>query len=258
MAVITLTSDFGLRDGYVGAVKGVIVTIAPEATVVDIAHVLPPQDVVHGAFVLAQAAPYFPRGTVHVGIVDPGVGGTRRAICVVCNDQYYVGPDNGLFAVIAHGQHAREVYHVTNSRFFRDDVSSTFHGRDIFAPVAAHLANGVAVDTLGPRIEDPQPLQLPLITMDDESIVGEVVYIDHFGNAVTNIRGDDLETKGPITIDLDTVQLTAVAPTYDSVAVGAPLALIDSAGLLEIAVREGHAADQLDITRGSQVVVSHP
>lgn len=259
MAVITLTSDFGYRDGYVGAMKGVIATIAPEARIMDIAHDVPMQDVVHGAFVLAQAVPFFPAGTIHVGVIDPGVGGNRKPICVCADGQLFVGPDNGLFAVCAHQSKKWAAHQLTHAEYFRPDVSRTFHGRDIFAAVAAHLARGVPLEALGPSFPNPLPLELPQLTTDDTSIVGEVIYIDHFGNAITNIRRENLPSAKPRILRLlaGGREIAGVVETYEDVAHGAALALIDSAGLLEIAIRDGRAARELDLHRGSPVVV-HP
>lgn len=257
MPIITLTSDFGLRDGYVGAMKGVICSIAPDARIVDVAHLIPPQDVVHGAFALAHAAPFFPVGTIHVGVVDPGVGTARAPICVVCDGQYFVGPDNGLFAICAHEAKTWEVYQLTNAAFFRPEVSPTFHGRDIFAPVGAHLARGVRPAQLGPRLDKPRPLELPLLAEEDGVLYGEVVYIDSFGNAVTNISQPHLAAlahRAPhITVGNATIH--GISRTYADRAPQSPLALMGSGGLLEIAVCCGHAATQLALTRGSAVTL---
>lgn len=258
MPLITLTTDFGLRDGYVGAMKGVLYSRCPQAQVVDLAHLIPAHDVIHGAFALSHATQFFPVGTIHIGVIDPGVGGRRVPMCVECDGQYFVGPDNGLFAICAHQAKQWRAYQLTKTEYFCDTVSPTFHGRDIFAPVAAHLANGLRIEALGVPLPQPTRLEFPELTSDDDSIQGEVVYIDSFGNAVTNIHRENLPNTKPqqLRIAVDACEIQGLVTTYEDAAAGAPLALISSVELLEIAVRDGSAADTLGLTRGSPVRIA--
>lgn len=257
MTIITLTTDFGAADGYVGAMKGVILNLVPHVTLVDISHAVPPQDVHHGAHVLATAAPYFPPGTVHVAVVDPGVGSARHGIALQTPGATFVGPDNGLFTPFLRERTACVA--LTRPTTHRHPVSATFHGRDVFAPVAAHLAHGLPLAALGPSVDDPlalpdpQPRRLP-----DGRLRAEVVYIDRFGNLVTNIRPlAELEQKGGLG-DIRIVvgdESLAVCRTYADVAPGALLALVGSDGHLEIALREGSAAERLGLGVGATVEV---
>ncbi len=258
MPIITLTTDFGWRDSYVGAMKGVLYSLAPDAHVVDVAHDVPPHDVVHGAFVIAQAAPHFPKGSIHIGVIDPGVGSLRKALCASCDGQYFIGPDNGLFALVAHAAKQWTAYQLADTRFFRPEVSSTFHGRDIFAPVAAHLARGESPDSFGPPLERPIPLELPHFTTDERQLVGEVIYIDHFGSAVTNIRQRDVPTTSldRVHVRVGGTTIHGLSRTYEERGRGEVLALIGSTELLEIAIRDGNAAEELDLQRGTQIFIT--
>ncbi|MBI4239244.1 MAG: SAM-dependent chlorinase/fluorinase [Deltaproteobacteria bacterium] len=255
MAIITLTTDFGTRDGYVGAMKGVVLSIAPHAHLHDLAHQLPAHDVTHAAFVLAEAARYFPANTIHVAVVDPGVGSARLPICVCCKEQWYVGPDNGLFTLCL-GDDPWIGYQLTNPAYFRHAVSPTFHGRDLFAPIAAHVANGVDPQQFGPPLATLTQLPLPTTQRTGDELCGEVIYLDHFGNAVTNIRTTDLSVTGNmLRIQVGEVVIDGLARTYEDRPPLAPLAVIGSHHLLEIAVREGSAARQLQLRRGTPVQV---
>lgn len=255
MTIITLTTDFGTTDGYVGAMKGVILGLAPNATLVDISHDVPPQDVRHGARILATAAPFFPPGVIHVAVVDPGVGSARRGIALRTADATFVGPDNGLFTPFLPERLACVV--LTNPVTHRRPISATFHGRDIFAPVAAHLAQGLPLTELGPVVDDPvswpdpRPRRLP-----DGRLRAEVVYVDRFGNLVTNVglaewKSADLRD---LRIVVGGVSVT-VCRTYADVEKGTLLALVGSDGYLEIAVREGSAAERLGLDVGATLAV---
>jgi S-adenosyl-L-methionine hydrolase (adenosine-forming) len=191
MALITLTTDFGTTDPYVGIMKGVIAGRAPDARVVDVTHGIPAQDVLAGALVLRHAAPYFPPGTVHVVVVDPGVGTARRALCVETAGAVLVGPDNGVLSLAAGGA-VRRIVHLTDRRFFLPDPSATFHGRDVFAPVAAALATGTAPAALGTEVPDMIRLDVPAPSPGPRGIHGQVLYVDGFGNLVTNVPHDRL------------------------------------------------------------------
>ncbi len=196
MSIITLLTDFGLKDGNVGVMKGVIWKIAPEAQIADLSHLIPPQDVQDGALILSRSAPYFPPGTVHVAVVDPGVGTTRRPIAARLGGQFFVLPDNGLITLLLEQAEAAseivEFVHLDQAQYWLPAVSHVFHGRDIFAPSAAHLANGVLLTELGTPIHDPQRLKFPVPTRTDLGLLGEVIHIDHFGNLSTSIRRQHL------------------------------------------------------------------
>jgi S-adenosylmethionine hydrolase len=235
--------------------KGVLATRAPGVPVVDVTHGVPPQDVVAGAMVLRHAAPWFPRGTVHVAVVDPGVGSARRALCVETADACFVGPDNGLLTIAAPPAERRRMVVLTDERFFLPARSDTFHGRDVFAPVAAALATGTDPGALGAPCDDPIELELPQPSLDARRAHGHVVYVDHFGNLVTNLPGDHACVRSARTIRLGEVVVGGVARSYADAAPGAPVAVVNSWGLLEIAVRDGSARRQLGVGRGTAVTV---
>src|SRR5437867_549095 len=187
VSIITLTTDFGVADWFVGTMKGVILGIQPRAVLVDITHEIPPGDIRAGAFALAASQRYFPRGTVHLAVVDPGVGSRRRILAVQTQDFVFVGPDNGVLSCALVSEKVKAVHHITNSRFFLNPVSRTFHGRDVFAPVAAYLSAGVAIQKLGPPVRDFLRLDWPGPRIGQDKADGEVIYIDRFGNAMKNI-----------------------------------------------------------------------
>jgi S-adenosylmethionine hydrolase len=253
MPFITLTTDFGTADGYVGAMKGVIASRAPGATVVDVTHDVPPQDVAAAAFALAQAAPHFPPGSIHVVVVDPGVGGPRREVILEDRGQRFVGPDNGVFSLVAPS--VRQGWQITTPAFRRDEVSPTFHGRDIFAPAAARLAAGAAPSEAGPLVTleaalAPRPL---LMSHEGRQITGHVVHVDRFGNLVTDIPADVLPRGSRVRIG--SIEIPAIQTTYTSVAKGETLAYVGSSGTLEVGVRDGSAHDALTLGRGAPVLV---
>jgi hypothetical protein len=234
--------------------KGVIATRAPGAAVVDVSHGIPAQDVLAGALVLAAAVPYFPVGTVHVAVVDPGVGSARRAICVETDAGLLVGPDNGVLSLAASPASVRRIVHLTDERFFLTPRSHTFHGRDVFAPVAAALAGGTDPSALGPPLPDLVRLRVPEPTVDGERIRGEVIYVDHFGNLVTNVATNALP-GGAVVIRLGSTRMSGIAASYAATAVGQPVAVINSWGLLEIAVRDASARAMLGAGVGDEVLV---
>jgi S-adenosylmethionine hydrolase len=234
--------------------KGVIATRAPEATVVDVTHDIPPQAVLLGALVLRQAVPCFPKGTIHVAVVDPGVGTERRALCVVTDGACFVGPDNGVLSLAADAAGIRRIIELTETRFFLEPRSATFHGRDVFAPVAAALAAGTMPVALGDECADLQRVRLPEPTTDAGAVHGQVVYVDRFGNLVSNLPAQVFPRR-PFLVTVGGVQVGTVATTYADVAVGATLALVSSFGLLEIAVRNGSARETLGLAAGAPVVL---
>ncbi len=263
--LITLTTDFGTRDSYVGVMKGVLLGICPTAHLVDITHAITPQNVVEAVFVLDTFVPYFPPGTIHLVVVDPGVGSERRALALATPDAYFVGPDNGVFSIIWQTALARwsttdvRAVELTEPRFWRMPASATFHGRDIFAPVAAHLAQGVALTALGPDLDTITLLEVPApVRTDSNSLRGQIVYVDHFGNCISNITTTHLAPFGAmhdLVISVGKHTITGICYTYAAVAPGAALALIGSSGHLEVAIRDGNAHQLLAIAPGTIVVV---
>jgi len=257
-SIITLITDFGYKDHYVGVMKGVILGINPGATIVDITHTLTPYNLAEAATTISNAYSYFPKGTVHVAVVDPGVGSERKAILVASPDYTFVGPDNGIFSLLYTQLQEYRVYELTNARFFRKPVSSTFHGRDIFAPVAAYLAQGIAPAKMGRTINSYQKIAIPVPTIGKKGIKGTILYIDGFGNAVTNIDRSHLETLGEQTdlkIKAAETVIPAISQNYRAVKKGAPLALLGSSELLEISVSEGNARTMLGLREGDEVLV---
>lgn len=252
MAIITLTTDFGDHDPYVGIMKGVILGVAPRAAIVDFTHQVPPQNISEAAFVLESARPYFPEGTAHLAVVDPGVGSERRPILVTTSRESYVGPDNGLFS-FALALPGAQAWLLDRSEFWLPDVSRTFHGRDIFAPVAAHLALGVPPSDLGSPLPDPVrlPRPQPERTRNGE-ITGHVIHVDRFGNLMTDIPGQWLAGR-EWTCEISGVLLRGPAPTYASVPRGELLLLVSSNGTAEIAAREANAAERLRARSGTRV-----
>ena len=260
--VITLLTDFGGSDPFVGVMKGVILGINPEAVIVDLCHGTTAHDPSEAAFLLVTSYRYFPKGTIHVAVVDPGVGGPRRPILAACDGHLFVGPDNGLLGPIAERGGPSSVRAITAARYFLQPVSATFHGRDIFAPVAGHLSLGAEPDRFGHPIEDYVRLTFPRPSRSGaRSITGEILHIDRFGNLVSNIGREDLEllaSGGPITALLVQIggQSLPIVAYYAQVAPGAPGAVIGSANYLEIFVHQGDASRLLRAGRGAELVVS--
>ncbi|MHC1743746.1 MAG: S-adenosyl-l-methionine hydroxide adenosyltransferase family protein [Syntrophobacteraceae bacterium] len=257
--IITLLTDFGLQDGYVASMKGVILSICPQATLVDITHEISPRDIQSAAFVLHTVAPSFPPGTIHVVVVDPGVGTERKAIAVQTPDCTLVGPDNGVFSRVLRTASPLQARSLENVRFQRSPVCPTFHGRDIFAPVAAHLAAGLALEHLGPSCT-PIVAEWTVPKLEGGALLGEVIHIDRFGNAVTNIATKDLKRFSP---QLEDVHVRAkdqdIGPpcrTYGDRQPGSLLALIGSSDHLEIAVNMGHCARILGLKINDPVSVT--
>jgi S-adenosylmethionine hydrolase len=258
-AVITLLTDFGTADYFVGAMKGVILTINPSASLVDITHEIPPQDIESGAFTLLTCYRDFPEGTIHVAVVDPGVGSARRAIVVLAGSQYFVGPDNGLFSYIYDREPSCEVFHVTASEYFRPSPSPTFHGRDVFAPVAAALSNGITPDALGPRITDAVRLAPLTPTKDDTGkLHGRIIHIDHFGNCITNFTRSDLPDSQSfqLTVNGKVIETLRRFFTDEHGSEEEIFAIWGSAGFLEIAINRASAAHALSAKRGDRVTAS--
>jgi S-adenosylmethionine hydrolase len=257
MAVVALTTDFGTDDPFVGIMKGVLATRAAGVPVIDVTHGVPPQAVRIGALVLAQAVPWFPPGTIHVAVVDPGVGTARRAICIETTHAVLVGPDNGVLSLAAPENAVRRIVHLTESRHFLTPVSASFHGRDVFAPVAAALATGTPAANLGPAIDAIERIVLPEPARAGDGLRCEVIYVDRFGNLCTNLTTTALRafSRSPVSITLGGARLEGVASSYATVAPGALVAIVNSFGFVEIAVRDGSAAARLGAAIGDAVEV---
>lgn len=267
--LLTLLTDFGTSDAYAAAVKGVALGINPDLTIVDITHDVAPQDVSAAAFLLGSAAPYFPRGTVHLAVVDPGVGTERRPLLVLTSDAAYVGPDNGIFSSVlaphAASQDERpsrgeatlpsgvRAFRLTNPRYWRRPVSRTFHARDVFGPVAAHLTLGVSPEELGEPVDSIQWLAPPTLRRGEGSVAGQVVHVDRFGNLVTNIPED---VAGRLrSVSIAGRAIAGLTETYAS-ACDDLMALVGSYGTIEVAVRNGSAAAALGVGVGERIVVT--
>lgn len=258
-AILTLTTDFGLRDAYVAAMKGTILSIHATVHLVDITHEIDPQDVMGAAFVLREAVRYFPPGTVHLVVVDPGVGTERQAVALRWREQWFVGPDNGLFALLLEEDEPEALVSLDKPAFWRTETpSATFHGRDIFAPVAAYLAAGRQGEEVGTRVDSLRRMHWALPIADAQGMRGWVVHVDHFGNAITNISREHLEAERDgrrLKCYAGNAIIENLYTTYATVDAGEPLLLFGSSGYLEIAVNTGNAADLLDIRKGTPVNV---
>jgi len=260
--LITLLSDFGVKDPYVAEMKAVMLSICPEARIIDISHQIEKFNIRMGAFVLVSATSYFPVSTVHVAVVDPGVGTKRRPLIVETRRYFYVGPDNGLLMLSAQKEGIRHVYNISNPHYMLPTISRTFHGRDIFAPAAAHLAKGCVPSKFGPEIHDYLIPRFAKPRMGKDGLLGEVLYIDDFGNIVSNISTKDLEKVGMKEGCLlymkfrKKVLKLKFCPSYGEGPVKAPLILIGSSNFLEISVNQGNASKAFKVKIGDSVRVS--
>ncbi len=256
--IITLTTDFGTRDPFVGIMKGVILGLAPEARIVDLTHAVPAQAVVAGAHVLRSALPWFPPGTIHVAVVDPGVGTRRRALVVETRDACLVGPDNGLLSLAVPERSIRRIVDVSRSRRRLVPVSRTFHGRDVFAPIAAALATGARPSELGREVDAMKRLRSPQARRRGGTLLGEVLWVDGFGNLTTNVTSTDLAAafgRRRLSIRIGD-HVVPLRSSYAAVPSGKALALVNSSNLLEIAVNHGSAAAALGLGPGAPIRVS--
>lgn len=240
--------------------KGAVLSIAPSAVLVDLTHDIPAHDIAAGAFTLSAAYGEFPAGTILLAVVDPGVGSTRRAIAVQAHDHFFVGPDNGLFSLIYDREPDRRIIDLTNEKYFRRSESTTFDGRDVFAPVAAHLANGVAFTEFGPEIHDPVRLPWPKPqAMPDGSVPGAIIHIDRFGNCVTNLTRAELLfplEEGRFGLRINDHEVTRMARSYEVANTSEAFLIWGSAGYLEISIRERSAAEMLRIQKGNTFTIS--
>jgi S-adenosyl-L-methionine hydrolase (adenosine-forming) len=260
MTVITLTTDFGSGDHEAGVLKGVIWNIAPQVNIADLSHDIPPHQILEAALLLWRTARYFPDGTIHVAVVDPGVGTKRRGIAAQIGTKFFVGPDNGIITLLL--DQAREngattrIIHLNKPEYWLPEVTSVFHGRDIFAPIAGHLAAGKPLNVLGSSISDPILIDLPKPSRTANGWSGQVIHIDHFGNLVTNLTKGHLLGLKDIKIQVKETLITGLVKTFGDRPKGSLIALLDSSGLLAISVVNGNAAQLLQATVGDQIKVS--
>jgi len=257
--VVTLTTDFGLQDHYVASMKGVILSVSPATPIVDITHEIPPFSILSGGYAISQAAPCFPPNTVHIVVVDPGVGTARRAILLQAGGQIFVGPDNGVFTLIGNGDREAKCFEITRRDLMRSQVSSTFHGRDIFAPVGAAVACGrAATADVGPQIFDWKRLDgLEPQEIERETWMGQVLSVDHFGNLITNFRSSEfpfLSSQG-FEIGIAGQWIRRYGATFGEVPSGQILAYPGSAGYIEIGVNQDHAARRLQAAAGQPITL---
>ena len=255
---ITLITDFGEASVYVGIMKSVLLSINPECHIIDITHHISPQDREEAAFVLKSAHPFFPPDTIHLVVVDPGVGSARKPIIVETARSWFVGPDNGVFSFIFLEDQKKRVWEITNERYFLSPVSSTFHGRDIFAPIAAHISSGVSILEIGKELRDFVQLEGLEPEVHQDMLKGRIVFIDHFGNLVSNISHKlftRVVGKNPFQIIVGNRVLRRIYPTYSDAEDGEVFSLFGSSGQLEISVRQGNCQKLLNVSKGLQVSV---
>ena len=248
--IITLLTDFGLRDHFVAAMKGVMLGLNPDLTLVDVSHFIPPQDIFSGAFTLGQTYSCFPQGTIHLAVVDPGVGTARRAMAVSAGGHFFVAPDNGLLTYVLNDQESFAAHEITAEHYFRKPVSSTFHGRDVFAPIAAWISRGIPLHQLGPALRDPVLLKIPAPVRVQEALIqGTILAVDQFGNLITNLLPDEVPHTSRILAGKR--EITSFRTAYGEGLPGEVFAVPGSTGYLEIAVKNGSAAAELNLKAGA-------
>lgn len=264
MSIITLTTDFG-TDEYAGIMKGVILSLNPSAVIVDITHHIDPQDLVQAAYTIYSSYMYFPQGTIHLVVVDPTVGSDRKIIAFKITDHIFLAPDNGVLSLLINEGNINSITRIDNTSYFLDPVSRTFHGRDIFAPLSAHLSMGVPLKNLGTPVAQKNLICLSIpepYFSDNNELIGAIISIDHFGNLITNINFNDIEKINNIfpgkklCINVGRDKISNLSPNYDSAIVGHPLAIIGSRGYLEISVNCGNAANHFMVEKGDLVRIS--
>jgi S-adenosylmethionine hydrolase len=254
---ITLLTDFGLSDHFVAAMKGVMLSINQDLRFTDISHLVPPQDIFGAAFTLNQACFYFPPGTIHLAVVDPGVGTERKAMAVSAGGHFFVAPDNGLLTYVLESQEDCAAYEIAADEYFRKPLSGTFHGRDIFAPVAAWISRGIPLHEFGPLLPNPIRLDIPpLEKIQDDQIRGCILSVDHFGNLITNLKPGDVSRSAKIRAGRK--EVTVFRKTYGEGKKGEIFVVPGSTGYLEIVVREGSAASLLNLKSGDSITVIDP
>lgn len=264
MSVITLLTDFGTADEYVGVMKGVILSICPSASIVDISHQIEPQDIVQAAYLIPAYFHFFPEGTVHIVVVDPGVGSQRGILAVHFHSHIFIAPDNGVLSLLLRDQKSDTIVHVNESDYFLEPVSATFHGRDIFAALGGHVACGTKIESMGDRLQIKDIVHLNELTRqisESGKLVGKIISIDRFGNLISNIDSIHLrdfcrvEPAKQIQIRIGSLTICGMVKTYADAAPQEPLALIGSRGYMEIAINGGHAQKQLKIRKGDEVSI---
>jgi S-adenosyl-L-methionine hydrolase (adenosine-forming) len=258
--IVTLTTDYGTSDHLVAVMKGVILKVNPDVTIVDITHAVTPFDLLDGALAIASAYPYFPPRTIHVVVVDPGVGTSRRPLLVSGQNQYFIAPDNGVLSGVFEKEENIVVRHLTSEHYFLQPLSNTFHGRDVFAPVAGWLSKSWAPASMGEEITDFKRFGMPKPKEADGGLKGVVLKVDAFGNLLTNLRASDLPPdapeKGEVAIKIGTHAITRLVPTFASGNSGEAVAFVGSSGYVEIAVNKGNASKALGAARGAAVILT--
>lgn len=252
--LITLLTDFGFEDNFVGIIKGVIMQVNPEAITVDISHKVRPHDIFAAAFLLEGAYKYFPKGSIHAVVVDPGVGTERNIILVKTRDYFFIAPDNGVLGLALKNEPVEKIVEVTNSKYFLRDLSCTFHGRDIIAPVAAFLSKGAGLNRFGKEIRYMREIALPPLVREPNRIIGKIIYIDSFGNIITNVKGLDIKgISANLRVKIKDKIIAGLNKSYSSVEKNSPLNLINSFGYLEISVNCARAKDFFGVEIGECV-----
>ncbi len=261
-SIITLITDFGLQDGYVGVMKGAMANINLSANVIDISNNIEPQNIFQAAYVLNSSYAYFPKGTIHVVVVDPGVGSDRKIICLKTDDYLFLAPDNGVLSFVTAKEESPSIREVTNGKFFLPLISNTFHGRDIFAPVAAHLSKGINYKELGERVEKINQIDLPKpILSPDRELTAEILYVDSFGNLITNVNREIIDRmkleSERVSITMGRRRINGICSSYTDVGDNEALAIFGSSGYLEISVNRGNAGDVLKLKKGDKLVLGN-
>lgn len=254
--IITLTTDFGCKDHYVSAMKAIILGINRDVRLIDVSHDIPPQDIMAGAWILKNSAFLYPKGTIHLAVIDPGVGTKRDPIVLKLNGHYFVGPNNGLFSLLFSDE-PENAWRITNKKFLPDKISGTFHGRDIFAPVAAHLSNDIPPESFGPQLDNIASYRWATPIKDSGGIQGWVVHIDRYGNLITNIPSEMLVqcNNQDFKIYAGTTILHSIVHTFADVTEGDAAAIVGSCNMLEIVVNKGSAEELLNVHKGAPVSV---
>jgi len=264
MSIITLLTDFGTEDAYVGVMKGAILSINPSAVVVDVCHYIDPQDVIEAAYLIKSSYRYFPKGTVHIIVVDPGVGGNRSIVAVEFSGHIFLAPDNGVLTLLMDEGEIDTIVRVENTRYFLNSISQTFHGRDILAPVGAHISKGVPIETLGSHLgmQDLIRLSIPKPYISDkDELIGTIISIDRFGNCISNINENCLNkfvkngSEKRLEIKIGKTIIKSLSRSYTGVESGCPLAIIGSFGYLEIALNCDNASRQLNVEKGDTITL---
>jgi hypothetical protein len=255
---ISLLTDFGLADNFVGVMKGVIFNINPLAKIIDITHSIHPHDIRQAAFILKYSFKFFPKGTIHVVVVDPTVGSKRKNIIVQTDNYYFIGPDNGVLYLAVRQDNIKKIIRMDNDKYFLSPVSDTFQGRDIFAPAAAHLSKGAPIDSLGTILQQMVSIKLPEAMIKKNCLIGEVIHIDNFGNLITNIEKELFEnfvSKQRFAIRINKKTITRISHSYCEAKVGDLLAIFDSFNMLEISVNQNSADTLLHSKLGTRITV---